>query len=73
MVTGKESKYAFKKATFDHAWKYTEYDSSDTSGKTQYGAYGSAAVGDIDGDEKTSLLWLVTICNPMKHQDLIGQ
>ncbi len=53
---GKKEKSFSKKATFDHAWKYTEYDSADESGKTQFGSYGSAAVGDIDGDEKNELV-----------------
>lgn len=63
---GKRASTLSKKATFDHAWKYTEYDSSDTSGKTQYGAYGSAAVGDIDGDEKNEL---VMACNDMQSDE----
>ena len=59
---GKKESALSKKASFDHSWKYTEYDSSDTSGQVQYGAYGSAAVGDIDGDEKNEL---VMACNDM--------
>lgn len=45
-----------RKAVFDHKWDYKEYNSADTSGNVQYGAYGSAAVGDIDGDGANELV-----------------
>ena len=65
---GKKESSLTKKAAFDHSWNYTEYNSDDNSGKTQFGAYGSAAVGDIDGDEKNEL---VMACNDVKS-DKIG-
>ena len=45
------------KATFEHAWDYSEFDSGNTSGKTQISCYGSAAVGDIDGDGRDEIVY----------------
>ncbi len=52
---GKETKLCIK-AGFDHAWKYSDYNHDDKSGKVQVSAYGASAVGDVDGDGKTELV-----------------
>lgn len=44
-------------ATFEHAWDYSEFDSGNTNGKTQISCYGSAAVGDIDGDGRDEIVY----------------
>lgn len=45
-----------QKFQMKHAWDYTQYDSSSESKNTQIGGYGSASVGDIDGDHKNDLV-----------------
>lgn len=52
---GKETKLSVK-AGFDHAWKYSDYNVDDKSGKVQVSAYGASALGDVDGDGKAELV-----------------
>ncbi len=52
---GKETKLSVK-AGFDHAWKYSDYNADDKSGKVQVSAYGASALGDVDGDGKVELV-----------------
>lgn len=52
---GKETKLSVK-AGFDHAWKYSDYNADDKSGKVQVSAYGASAMGDVDGDGKVELV-----------------
>lgn len=52
---GKETKLSVK-AGFEHAWKYSDYNVDDKSGKVQVSAYGASALGDVDGDGKVELV-----------------
>ena len=57
IVAFKENSSGEVKGQFEHAWDYTEFDSGDTSGKTQISCYGAAAIGDIDGDNRKEIVY----------------